>query len=339
MDAVPTSQNIDVALALAAQGAFVFPCQSSGATKKQPYRGVFWRSVSTRDENKVRDFWRRFPEAVPAIDLAKTGLLVIDCDKKPADGVQWLAENAPEPLTAPIVRTPSGGQHFYFRNLSPPHGNGRGCLPPKKECGIDVRGSGGFVIAPGAVFSDGSGTYSEADIFNASLPRIWKDPVVEMQRTKALGLLYKQMQKDATRSRQGMPDYVLVFRKTPGDEKSGEPVAQDANHFPVEQWQQWASPVWMDINQTNVLNCAAAREQADEKHICPLQLDLIERAIRLWSNLNDIVLSPFMGIGSEGVMALRAGRRFIGTELKASYYKQACRFLDQAAAESALFDH
>jgi DNA modification methylase len=168
---------------------------------------------------------------------------------------------------------------------------------------------------------------------------IWKDPVVEMQRTKALGLLYKQLQKDATRSRQGMPDYVLVFRKTPGDEKSGEPVAQDANHFPVEQWQQWASPVWMDINQTNVLNCAAAREQADEKHICPLQLDLIERAIRLWSNLNDIVLSPFMGIGSEGVMALRAGRRFIGTELKASYYKQACRFLDQAAAESTLFDH
>jgi hypothetical protein len=173
VDTVPTSQNIDVALALAAQGAFVFPCQSSGATKKQPYRGVFWRSVSTRDENKVRDFWRRFPEAVPAIDLAKTGLLVIDCDKKPADGVQWLAENAPEPLTAPIVRTPSGGQHFYFRNLSPPHGNGRGCLPPKKECGIDVRGSGGFVIAPGAVFCDGSGTYSEADIFNASFPPEW----------------------------------------------------------------------------------------------------------------------------------------------------------------------
>jgi DNA modification methylase len=167
---------------------------------------------------------------------------------------------------------------------------------------------------------------------------IWKDPVVEMQRTKALGLLYKQLQKDSTRSRQGMPDYVLVFRKTLGDEKGSDPVAQDATHFPVDQWQRWASPVWMDINQTNVLNCAAAREQADEKHICPLQLDLIERAIRLWSNPGDVVLSPFMGIGSEGTVALKAGRRFVGIELKESYFKQACKFLDNAAAEDNLFD-
>jgi len=164
---------------------------------------------------------------------------------------------------------------------------------------------------------------------------IWKDPVVEMQRTKALGLLYKQLQKDATRSRQGMPDYVLVFRKTPGDEKASEPVGQDASRFPVTQWQQWADPVWMDINQTNVLNVKAAREDKDEKHLCPLQLDLIERAIRLWSNPNDIVLSPFMGIGSEGYMALKCGRRFVGIELKETYYRQAIGNLAEMEAETA----
>ncbi len=164
---------------------------------------------------------------------------------------------------------------------------------------------------------------------------VWKDPVVEMQRTKALGLLYKQLQKDSTRSRQGMPDYVLVFRKTPGDEKASTPVGQDSSHFPVTQWQQWADPVWMDINQTNVLNVKAAREDKDEKHLCPLQLDLIERAIRLWSNPGDIVLSPFMGIGSEGYMALKCGRRFVGAELKAAYFRQAVRNLQEREAETA----
>lgn len=164
---------------------------------------------------------------------------------------------------------------------------------------------------------------------------VWKDPVVEMQRTKALGLLYKQLQKDATRSRQGMPDYVLVFRKTPGAEQAADPVGQDARHFPVTQWQQWADPVWMDINQTNVLNVRAAKEDKDEKHLCPLQLDLIERAIRLWTNPGDIVLSPFMGIGSEGVTALKCGRRFIGAELKATYYKQAVRNLQFSENENA----
>lgn len=159
---------------------------------------------------------------------------------------------------------------------------------------------------------------------------IWKDPVVEMTRTKALGLLYKQLQKDSTRSRQGLPDYLLVFRKTPDDEKQCEPVGQDAKDFPVSQWQQWASPVWMDINQTNVLNVRMAREDKDEKHLCPLQLDLIERAIHLWSNKGDTVLSPFMGIGSEGYMAIRAGRRFIGTELKSSYFRQAVKNLRES---------
>lgn len=168
---------------------------------------------------------------------------------------------------------------------------------------------------------------------------IWKDSVVEMQRTKALGLLYKQLQKDATRSRQGMPDYVLVFRKTPDSEDLALPVAQDAAKFPVTQWQSWASPVWMDIDQTNVLNGRMARDNSDERHVCPLQIDLIERAIRLWSNVGETVFSPFMGIGSEGYAALRAGRRFIGTELKESYFRQAAKYLSEAENESAsLFD-
>ena len=160
---------------------------------------------------------------------------------------------------------------------------------------------------------------------------VWKDPVVEMQRTKALGLLYKQIQTDATRSRQGMPDYVLVFRKTPSDEKEEtDRVGHDAKLFPVDQWQRWASPVWMDINQTNVLNAKMAREAADERHLCPLQLDLIERCIRLWTNPGDVVFSPFTGIGSEGYEALKAGRRFVGAELKTSYYRQAVRNLLEA---------
>lgn len=169
---------------------------------------------------------------------------------------------------------------------------------------------------------------------------VWKDPVVEMQRTKALGLLYKQIQTDATRSRQGMADYVMVFRKTPNDEAADtDRVGHDAKRFPVSQWQQWASPVWMDINQTNVLNVKVAREDKDERHLCPLQLDLIERAIRLWSNEGDVVFSPFMGIGSEGYMALKAGRKFIGSELKPAYFKQAVKNLrDAEASEVSLFN-
>lgn len=159
---------------------------------------------------------------------------------------------------------------------------------------------------------------------------VWKDPVVEMTRTKALGLLYKQLCKDSTRSRQGLPDQVLVFRNTPDDESQSDPVGQDKAQFPVEQWQRWASPVWMDIQQTNVLNVRSARAADDEKHLCPLQLDLIERAIRLWSNAGDTVLSPFMGIGSEGHGALCCGRRFIGTELKESYFRQAVKNLQNA---------
>lgn len=163
---------------------------------------------------------------------------------------------------------------------------------------------------------------------------VWRDPVVEMTRTKALGLLYKQLKKDSTRSRMGMADYVLVFRK-PGD--NADPVEHMPENFPVSQWQKWASPVWMDINQTNTLNVRMAKDNADERHLCPLQLDLIERTVTMWSNPGDVVLSPFMGIGSEGVTALKLKRKFIGVELKPSYFKHACRYLEAQDRQEDLF--
>jgi len=159
---------------------------------------------------------------------------------------------------------------------------------------------------------------------------IWKDPVVEMQRTKALGLLHKTIKKDSSRSRMGNPDYLLVFVK-PGI--NPEPITHTKEEFPVDQWQQWASPVWMDINQTNVLNGRDGRTDKDEKHICPLQLDFIYRCLILWSNEGDTILSPFMGIGSEGYQSVKYGRRFIGTELKESYFYQASRFMEQSEME------
>lgn len=162
---------------------------------------------------------------------------------------------------------------------------------------------------------------------------VWRDPVVEMQRTKALGLLYKQLKKDSCMSRTGLPDYLLIFRKH-GD--NPDRVGHDEASFPVDQWQQWASPVWMDIRQGNVLNVRMARDDEDERHLCPLQLDLIERAIRLWSNPGDVVLSPFMGIGSEGVTALKCRRKFVGVELKESYFRQAVKYLGEAEAERSM---
>lgn len=149
---------------------------------------------------------------------------------------------------------------------------------------------------------------------------IWKSPVVEMTRTKALGLLYMQLQKDSCRSRTGMADYLLIFRK---DGDNPQPVMHTPDDFPLNQWQEWASPVWMTVDQTRVLNVASARESQDERHLCPLQLDVIDRALIMWSNPGDTVLSPFMGIGSEGLGALRQRRRFIGVELKEAYYKRA----------------
>jgi len=163
---------------------------------------------------------------------------------------------------------------------------------------------------------------------------IWKDPVTAMQRTKALGLLWKQLKKDSCMSRQGVPDYLITVRK-PG--VNPEPVGHTPEGFPVAQWQQWASPVWMDIDQSDTLQFRSARENDDERHICPLQLGVIRRGIVLWSNPGDIVLSPFAGIGSEGFVALEEGRRFIGVELKKSYYEQAVKNLARSLSQGGLF--
>jgi hypothetical protein len=164
---------------------------------------------------------------------------------------------------------------------------------------------------------------------------IWKCPVVEMTRTKHVGLLYKQLQKDSSKSRGGMPDYLLTFIK-PGE--NPDPINHTPTDFPLEQWQEWASPVWMSVNQSNVLNVRLAREFGDERHLCPLQLDVIERAVIMWSNPADVVLSPFMGIGSEGYVSLKLGRKFVGIELKESYWKQACQYLDAQDRQGSLFE-
>ncbi|MFA5186825.1 MAG: DNA methyltransferase [Patescibacteria group bacterium] len=196
---------------------------------------------------------------------------------------------------------------------------------------------------------------SQGFVFHSEVV-IWKDPVTEMQRTKSIGLLHKQLCKDSTMSRQGNPDHLVVFRKwekpdevaelvrpvCSGDTESrfdsyvgaeGPSEDQDARGFSIEVWQRYASPVWFDIRQTNVLNKAVARDDKDEKHICPLQLDVIERAVHLWTNPWDLVFSPFAGIGSEGWGALKQGRKFVGIELKDSYFDRAC--LNLKEAESA----
>ena len=197
-------------------------------------------------------------------------------------------------------------------------------------------------------------------IFHSSVV-IWKNPVTAMQRTKALGLLHKQLKKDAAMSRQGLPDYLVTLRK-PG--ANDEPVTNTNESFPVSVWQRYASPVWVTtgavddegfldcsdaeradddasgIDATDTLQGRSAREENDEKHICPLQLGVIRRAVKLWSNPNDIVLSPFTGIGSEGYVSLQEGRRFVGAELKKSYYEQAARNLAEASVvrQASLFN-
>ena len=141
-----------------------------------------------------------------------------------------------------------------------------------------------------------------------------------MQRTKALGLLWKQIRKDSSMNRQGIPDYIITMRK-PTD--NPEKITHTEESFPCDVWRKYASPVWMDINQSNTLQKKSARAEKDEKHICPLQLDVIQRCIELWSNPGDIVFDPFAGIGSVPYMALKLGRRGLGIELKESYYNQA----------------
>lgn len=170
----------------------------------------------------------------------------------------------------------------------------------------------------------------------------WKDPLIEATRTKALGLMHKQLCKDSTRSRAGIPQYLLAFRK---DGENHEPVAHIdgltefcGENPPIhgnlshERWRRYASPVWMDINFSNTLNAKAARDNEDERHVCPMALDLIERAIQLWSNPGDVVFDPFSGVGSTGYQAIKMGRKFVGSELKQSYFAQACKNIESAKA-------
>jgi hypothetical protein len=162
---------------------------------------------------------------------------------------------------------------------------------------------------------------------------IWKDPVTAMQRTKALGLLHKTVRTNSSMARQGIPDYLVTMR-APGD-----PVNRVTHDdYPVEKWQQIASPIWTDINQSDTLQYRSAREHNDERHIAPLQLEVIRRGIELWTNPGDTVLSPFAGIGSEGHVALELGRKFIGIELKRSYYEQACLNLKASESQSDMFE-
>lgn len=196
----------------------------------------------------------------------------------------------------------------------------------------------------------------EGWIFHSEVT-IWKDPVQAMVRTNAIGLLYKQLRKDSAMSRQGIPDYLVTVRK-PG--VNPDPVTKDSDEFPVERWQRYASPVWATlgppdpegflrvvgdddgsdsgtVSPSDTLQYRSARANEDERHICPLQLPVIRRAIRLWTNPGDIVLSPFGGIGSEGYVALEEGRKFIGVELKPSYWGQACRNLSRVGRQQSLF--
>ena len=173
---------------------------------------------------------------------------------------------------------------------------------------------------------------------------IWKNPVTEMQRTKALGLLHKQIKKDSSKSRMGMPDYIVFMRK-PGD--NPKPITHTNESFPVSLWQNVASPaweitppVWNDINQSNTLNRMFSDEES-EKHIAPLQLDVIERIVNLYSNPDDTVFTPFMGIGSEVYQSVKMGRKAIGIELKDAYFEQAVKnmkSLEEEKAQMTLFD-
>lgn len=177
--------------------------------------------------------------------------------------------------------------------------------------------------------------FEECGFIYHSRVTIWKNPVTEMQRTKALGLLHKQIRKDSSMCRQGIPDYVITMRK-PGE--NAEVIFHTHENFPVDIWQKYASPVWMDIRQSNTLQRTSARTEKDEKHICPLQLEVIQRCIELWTNPNDIVFDPFAGIGSVPYVALRMNRRGIGCELKESYYTQAKANLSKAVNEPVMSD-
>jgi DNA modification methylase len=169
---------------------------------------------------------------------------------------------------------------------------------------------------------------------------IWRCPVREMTKTKSHGLLYKQLRADSSFSRQGLPEYILAFRKwaqTEDELADVLPVTKTRGDFPLPWWQETASPVWMNTRETDVLN--GRGDPTDERHICPMPLDLTTRATMLWSSPGDVVLSPFMGIGSEGFVALKQRRRFVGVELKETYWRQASRHLSNAESGAVdLFD-
>jgi len=176
--------------------------------------------------------------------------------------------------------------------------------------------------------------FKSRDFIHHAEAVIWKDPVTAMQRTKALGLLHKTVRGNATMSRMGIPDYLITMR-APGDVE--DRVIHDPAQYPVDKWQKIASPIWTDIDPGDTLQYRSAREDDDERHICPLQLEVIRRGVELWTNPGDVVLSPFAGIGSEGYVAVEMGRRFVGVELKGSYYGQACRNLHAADRQSSMF--
>lgn len=207
-------------------------------------------------------------------------------------------------------------------------------------------------------------SYQNAGFIYHSEVVIWKDPVVAMQRTKALGLLHKTIKKDSSMSRMGIPDNLIMLRKpglneepisgeftyyvgnnpAPGferydwdDGRSCFKVKESSHNTSIDVWQRYASPIWNDINQSDTLNFREGRDTDDERHICPLQLDVIQRCLQLWSNKGDVVWSPFMGIGSEGYMSLKSGRKFIGAELKESYFNLAKRNLESASIRQYTF--
>lgn len=177
--------------------------------------------------------------------------------------------------------------------------------------------------------------YRQAGFALRARVTVWRDPVREMQKTKHERLLYKNIRENSRVSAMGMPEYIVVLRKDSRGKNVGERVTHTRDEFTLDQWQQWASPVWMDTRQTDVLNARFKGNSRDEKHICPMPLDLIERCLTLYSNPGDVVLDPFSGIGSTGYQAVKMGRKFIGTELKPEYAKQAAKFISEAEQHGA----
>lgn len=221
-------------------------------------------------------------------------------------------------LVKELYRVLWGGRNIAVHCMDLP-------IQKSKEGYIGLRDFSGMILQ----------AFQEVGFIYHSRVTIWKNPVTEMQRTKALGLLHKQLGKDSAMSRVGIPDYLMVFRK-PGEHKHPVKCTID-----VDTWQKWASPVWMDIDYSNTLNGHVARNDNDEKHICPLQLETIERAIRLWSNEGDTILTPFMGIGSEVYTAIKTGRKGVGFELKDSYFDVAVgniKQIEQFTSQKSLFD-